>query len=290
MEQLYIPYMPTTQLPAGNVLVLAPHPDDEVFGCGGAIMQHLRQGHSIKVLILTDGAAAIQHADDDSRLLYISTRQQESCRAAEILGYGEPEFWEFADRELPNDERLVQRLQHFLVQHEIKTVYAPSALEIHPDHLTAAALATEAVKRSGAAVTLCMYEVGVPLHPNRLLDITPYLSEKQHAMQYFVSQLQLQNYHEHILGLNQYRAYTLPRTVRAAEAYYVIDGETLQQHPEQEFGQSPQTMALEAAQQRIQQLEQVLARKKAELMEVYLSYSWQVTEPLRWLNSQFKKR
>lgn len=283
MEHLYIPYTATTQLLHGNVLVLAPHPDDEVFGCGGAIMQHVAQGDTVRVLILTDGAAAIPHPDEDSRLLYITLRQQESQRAAQILGYGQPEFWEFSDRALPNDERVIQRLQHYLTQHHIHHVYAPSTFEIHPDHLTAAHLAVEVVKRSGGAVSLSMYEVGMPLHPNCLLDLTPFLERKQQAMQQFGSQLQLQHYEHHILGLNHYRAYTLSLQVTAAEAYYVIDGETLQTHPAQEFGHSPQTLALEHAQQRICTLEGALAQQKAALSRVYQSYSWQITQPLRCL-------
>ncbi len=283
MEHLYIPYTATTQLRRGNVLVLAPHPDDEVFGCGGAIMQHVAQGDTVRVLILTDGAAAIPHPDEDSRLLYITLRQQESKRAAQILGYKQLEFWEFSDRELPNDERVIQRLQQYLTQHQINHVYAPSTFEIHPDHISAAQLAVEAVKRCGAGMSLSMYEVGMPLHPNCLLDLTPFLERKQQAMQQFGSQLQLQHYERHILGLNHYRAYTLSRQVAAAEAYYVIDGETLQAHPAQEFGQSPQTLALENAQQHIRALEGELAQRQAELNRVYRSYSWQITEPLRWL-------
>ena len=69
-------------------MVLAPHPDDEVFGCGGAIASHVRAGVPLHVVILTDG----------SRFGEASGRANESRAAAEVLGYGGPEFWSLADR------------------------------------------------------------------------------------------------------------------------------------------------------------------------------------------------
>jgi LmbE family N-acetylglucosaminyl deacetylase len=287
MENWYIPYTAIKTLPQGNVLIIAPHPDDEIFGCGGAISQYLAQNQSVQVLILTDGSAAEAHSDEDSRLLYVATRQQESNHAAQIIGYGRPEFWEFTDRELPQEEWLIERLYQYLIRHHINQVYAPSTLEIHPDHIAAAHLAVEAVKRCGQTVTLCMYEIGMPIRPNRLLDITAHLGRKQHAIYAFHSQLKLHNYCDFILGLNQYRAYTLPSSVRAAEAYYAINGEELRHHPVQEFGQSPVTFALEQAQQKIAELEKQLSEKQTELNRIYQSYSWQITEPFRWLKQKF---
>jgi len=34
----------------GVALVLAPHPDDEVFGCGRAIMRHVEVGDPVHVI------------------------------------------------------------------------------------------------------------------------------------------------------------------------------------------------------------------------------------------------
>jgi LmbE family N-acetylglucosaminyl deacetylase len=265
-ESSFIPYTATTALPKGNVLVLAPHPDDEVFGCAGAIMQHVSQNDSVQVVIVTDGSAAMIHPNTDSRRKYIETRQQESRKAAQVLAYGTPEFWGITDRTLESNDNFIERLVNYIKEKQINLVYAPSVMEIHPDHYALAMSAVEAVRHCGESVSLSMYEIGMPLHPNILLDITNTLERKRKAMNCFVSQLALQDYSRHILGLNTYRSYTLASTVTAVEAYYMLNGLELQNQFSL-FGNTRQTAILE---------------------RIYNSRSWRLTMPLRWLLKQLK--
>ncbi|MCK5720484.1 MAG: PIG-L family deacetylase [Thiomargarita sp.] len=288
MEANFIPYQATISLPDGNILILAPHPDDEVFGCGGAIMQHIAQQHRVHVIIVTDGNAASTHNDANQLSKYIILRQQESLNAATILGYGKPIFWKFADRNLSiNDELLIQKITNYILKHKITQIYAPSITEIHPDHYALAINAIEAINRCKQPLQLTMYEVGMPLNPNLLLDISPYFERKKAAMACFSSQLKLQNYDKHIQSLNVYRAYTLSKQIIAAEAYYVLNNEDLQQNSWQLFGQSRQKMALKQTHQKIKQLEIELQTKNTELTGIYHSHSWFLTRPLRWFNSFF---
>ncbi|MBK9346501.1 MAG: PIG-L family deacetylase [Burkholderiales bacterium] len=64
------------------MLVLAPHADDEVFGCAGAVIRHVPTGCAISVVVLSDGAYNIR--DPTSQV--IATREAESCAAAALLG------------------------------------------------------------------------------------------------------------------------------------------------------------------------------------------------------------
>jgi LmbE family N-acetylglucosaminyl deacetylase len=259
MESSFIPYTATTVLPSGNVLILAPHADDEVFGCAGAIMQHVAQGNRVSVIIVTDGRAAIEHSDNQSMLRYVKKREIESRQAAQVLGYGDPEFWGIADRSLECNDKFIQRLVNYIKEKQIIQVYAPSVMEIHPDHYALAMTAVDAVRRCGESVSLAMYEIGVPLHPNVLLDITDFIKRKQEAMASFVSQLAIQDYRHKIQCLNSYRTYTLPAQVTAAEAYYVLNGAELVAQPSLIFGRTRQTTVLEKAYAKISELEKALS-------------------------------
>lgn len=239
MEQDYIPYQAEINPPKGNVLILAPHPDDEVFGCGGAIMRHLSQNDQVSVIIATDGHAAIIHENENAKQRYISMRYQESKNAEQVLGYEELHFWGFPDRELKYNKSTVEKTIQSIQNLQATVIYAPSIFEIHPDHFNLAQIAIDAV--IATQTTLMMYEIGVPLRPNFLLDIADLKDRKHQAMQCFSSQTQLNDYINIIQSLNIYRTYTLPNHVKAVEGFYLISGETLQKSPLLRFGKTHQT-------------------------------------------------
>jgi len=216
MEQQLIPYAATKRFRDGRMLVLAPHPDDEVFGCGGAILRHIANGQAVRVDILTDGA--YQRTPE-----YAAIRRQESREAAAVLGYGEPTFWGLGDRELEYGEALVQRIVDAIATFGATQVFAPSIYEMHPDHRGLGIAAIEATRRTPTVAELVMYEVGVPmLRPNILLDISDLQESKCQAMSCFASQLEQQAYDVQINALNCFRSYTLGPSVKAAEAYRTI--------------------------------------------------------------------
>lgn len=224
LEQQLIPYQALQAIPARSVLALAPHPDDEVFGCGGALARHADAGVPVHVVVVTDGGF---RATDDERAALVATREAESHAAAAALGLPAPEFWRIPDRGLRYDESLIARLVEAIRLHDADLVYAPSLHELHPDHRTLAMAAVEAVRRIGAPLRLAMYEIGMPLHPNVLVDISDLLVRKKTAMGCFASQLALQRYDEQIEALNRYRAYTLPPACLAAEAFTLTDAESI---------------------------------------------------------------
>lgn len=212
MEPDLIPYSASTGIAARTVLVLAPHADDEVFGCGGALALHAATGARIHVVILTD--------DTDPEAARV--RRAESLSAAHVLGHGDPMFWGIPDRSLAATPALVRRVADLLRETGADLVYAPSPFEVHPDHRQASQAAAGAVADVGGELRLAFYEVGNTLRPNMLVDITPVLARKRRAMRSFASQLARQNYLRHINALNEYRTYTLPPAVQAAEAFWLV--------------------------------------------------------------------
>ena len=228
MENKLIPYLATQCIDAKSVIVFAPHPDDEVFGCGGAILRHVAAGIPVHVVIVSDGSFG---AEGDKKSTVIAKREAESLKAATILGYGEPEFWRLPDRTIAYGEALIQRIMETIELSTADLIYTPSLLEMHPDHRALAMCVIEAVRRAPSKPQLALYEVGVPLHPNLLLDISDLAERKKLAMECFVSQNQQQRYDLDIAALNRYRTYTLPAEVTAAEAYILVTAEELLNDP-----------------------------------------------------------
>lgn len=72
--------------PAGRAVVVAPHPDDEVFGVGGTLHDLGRTGWSVTLVAVTDGEGAFGTAPGRSGLA--RRRRQEQQRALHHLGLG----------------------------------------------------------------------------------------------------------------------------------------------------------------------------------------------------------
>ena len=219
-----VPYFASPVFHARQVLVFAPHPDDEVFGCGGALALHAKEGHAVHVILLTAGDSKPGVGADAD---YAGTRLLESAQAARALGLQAPECWQLPDRGLAYGEALVNRMKDAILALDADVIYAPSLWEAHPDHRAAAMSVVEAVRRLGGNRTLLLYEVSSPLRPQRLVDITSAWHQKAAAMGCFASQNTRLDYPEFIGALNRYRALTLPKESNRAEAFEVYQAQAL---------------------------------------------------------------
>lgn len=223
-EHELIPYRAWSDWTVRSLLVLAPHPDDEVFGCGGLLLLARRQGWRCHVVVVSDGAAGGDMA----------MREAESLAAARVLGGDEGarsiEFWRQPDRGVLPGAPLTERIVRAAAVHAADWVVAPSPLEVHPDHRAVCRAAIDAVaslQAQGRATRLVFCEIGQPLIANALVDITEVARLKALASQCFASQLTQQDYHQHVEGLNRQRSYTLGPTVTHAEAFWIVDPQDL---------------------------------------------------------------
>ena len=228
-EEDLIPYAPG-RLDGSPVLVLAPHADDEVFGCGGAIVQSVAAGADVRLVILTDGAA---QGDP-------TVRREEALEAARRLGLSEPEFWGLADRSIrPDDALLADRLLSLLSEMSPALILAPSPAEIHPDHRALALLVyglLQSIPRDSEAgealqsTILAAYEVSAVMRPNLLIDVSAEWDTVLSAAEAYASQLEVHPYIEVMDGIARSRRLTLPDGVRRAEAYHVVDPRYVRTH------------------------------------------------------------
>lgn len=212
-EPALCPYDAVQALAVGRLLVLAPHPDDEVLGCGGLIAAMLERGAHVQVVIVSDGG---QGGDP-------AVRQSESMAAlqalASVSSQAQVAFWRLPDRALSDEVSLIPRLRHLLSTAMADCVLLPSPFEIHPDHRALCVAGLHALRPPGPEAEVLFYEVGQPLMPDLLIDITPQVERKRAALRCFASQLAMQAYDDQLLGLNRYRAYTLGPRVSHAEAF-----------------------------------------------------------------------
>jgi len=218
----WTPLLDPATLPRGPVLVVAPHPDDEVIGCGGAIALHAGRGDPVHVVHVTGGEAGDPQrlAGDD----LVAVRRREAREAAELLGVRELVALPFPDGGLAPTDELVGKLRDEALRIGAVVAYAPSPLECHPDHLAVSVAAAAALASSGRAVRLLMYEVNHPTIASFLLDVTPWIDVKREALAKFASQ---QRYNDLIgkrLGLAYSRTINIDLPgIEYVEAFLEVD-------------------------------------------------------------------
>ena len=204
-----------------RVLVLAPHMDDEVVGCGGTLRRHILAGARVTVVFLTDGRSSDPHIAErchseaeirEAEAALCVQRKQEAGEAARILGYDDLVFLERPDGALTIDDALVRDVADLIAQRDPQVIYYPCALELHPDHWEASrllAMLVDAGPSPALAAARCRaYEAWTPLLPNRLVDISDVFDVKLEALRTFTSQLEHVDYVRTTAGLNAYRAMT----------------------------------------------------------------------------------
>lgn len=134
---------------AARLVVVAPHPDDEVLACGGLLGGALRQGRACHVIAVTDGEASHGTHDSPSQARLGARRVEESHAGLRELGLASPEVTRLG---IPDGAvaahmaELAVRLQALLRPQDLAVT--TWQLDGHPDHEATG----EAVKRACARV------------------------------------------------------------------------------------------------------------------------------------------
>ena len=137
------------ELSGENVLLVAPHPDDEALGCGGTVRLLTAAGARVAVVVMARGDGGV---DGGASKVSISKRQAESLRACELLGTERPLFMELESQDIRNaPAEAAAQLALTLKGQKFSALLVPSPLERHATHracLVAALLADIAAEQA----------------------------------------------------------------------------------------------------------------------------------------------
>jgi LmbE family N-acetylglucosaminyl deacetylase/glycosyltransferase involved in cell wall biosynthesis len=216
----------TEDIHADSALVLAPHYDDEVLGCGGLVSRLTARGATVEVLFLTDSGGG---AAGEERRTYSGRRKAEAAAACEVLGVAETEHLDLLDGRLAQyQDELVTALRGALLAKRPEVLLVPSPLEASSDHratFQAVHHLLGAVRRGDElwpvvqGLRVLTYEVNHPQHPHLLVAIDEQVEVLERAMACYVSQQEHHDYFGASLGLARFRTLTLPPEVQHVEAY-----------------------------------------------------------------------
>lgn len=201
-----------------NVLVIAPHPDDEAIGCGGTLLRHAAAGDRTTVVFLTSGELGLKHLEPEAAW---RVREREAETAADLLGVGALAFLRQPDWYVGENVReTAAKLRPELERAAPHLVYLPHSREWHPDHQAALpVLRTALGVAAPAGLVVRGYEIWTPMSEyEQVEDISAQMVGKLRAVRCYRSQLTELRYDRAIRGLNQYRGLIAARC-RYAEVF-----------------------------------------------------------------------
>ncbi len=215
-----------------RVLVIAPHPDDEIIGVGGTVAKRVREGNEVYVCVVTKGISPLFRPD------FVEQGRRE-CREADLkLGVKETFFLDFPAvmlETIPRHE-LNGRIAEVVQNINPEEVYIPHRGDMQIDHQMVVDSAMVAVRPRGKNYPKRVYsyetlsETGwnIPNVTNEFIptvyeDISDTYKLKIEAMRIFESQLApfpAARSIGAIEALTKFRGATV--NVEAAEAFSLI--------------------------------------------------------------------
>ena len=181
-----------------HVMIVAPHPDDEVLGCGGIIAKYIADKNRVYVLVMSRGTPRLYAPEK------IDNIRKEAREAHKILGVTETHFLDFPAPELDTVSlaEISRTIAEMIKNWGIDVLYLPHRGDIHNDHgvvfnaglVAARPVGDYTVKEIYCYETLSETEWAPPFGddafvPNCFVNITEQLPSKLEAMSCFKSQL-----------------------------------------------------------------------------------------------------
>lgn len=160
-----VSWWPTKSLPKfGTVMVIAPHPDDEILGLGGIILQSIQKGSNIHIVYLSDGEGSATWPDKQEIKKQRILLTEKVCTK---LGLKETDITRLhlLDGAVPHPdepgfEKAVATIKQLIETLKPDAVFATHTRDYWPyDHVACAQLAKAAVQQSRYKTQLWFYWV-----------------------------------------------------------------------------------------------------------------------------------
>ena len=179
-----------------DILAIGVHPDDVELSCSGTLVKHMAMGKSVGILDLSLGELGTRGTAE--------LRSKEAKVAAAILGVNVRTQLHLKDGFFENNETNLKQIIGQIRNHQPEIVLCNAISDRHPDHARAAKLVADACFYSGLVKIDTQFEGASQkawrpkavyhyiqdyfIHPDFVVDITPFIELKHKSIMAFSSQ------------------------------------------------------------------------------------------------------
>lgn len=197
-----------------RIVVVAPHPDDEILGPGGTLFKSIAGGAQVSCIYMTNGNAA-----DEEELI------AQSDAVASRWGYDSFRFG-FHSGNIPLTQQVISKFAEQIKKMNPGALFIPVLLDDHDDHRRVNHLLWKAYAQgflSGIQIEIWGYGVYTPNWPNVIVDVSDVAREKSEAIRMFKNQMRAYDWSHMALGLNAFNTRFLkkPSADNYVETFFV---------------------------------------------------------------------
>lgn len=205
-----------------KILVIAAHPDDEIYGMGGTIAKLSTEGKEVYLLIVTDGSTAQYREHNDVESIIVG-KKKETSLAAQSVGIKEVFYGKLPDMRLDHTDhiKINQVIEEVIDKIQPDTVFTHYWGDVNLDHRRVYESTLVAARPVAEQCVKELYCYNVPsstewepnpnlkFTPNYFVDISSFVDQKYTAINAYKTEL---------------REYPHPRSVESVKAQEIANG------------------------------------------------------------------
>ena len=186
-----------------KIAVIAAHPDDEVIGCGGTLVKHIKEeGAQVNILFMSDGESSRFNEINDECKNLIVKREKFALQVADFIGINSVKFLRLKDNQLDlySKLKITKDIETFLDLHKPNIIYTHFGGDLNIDHqITFEAVMTAArptaksfIKNIYSFEIQSSTELGLKenkFHPNMYVNVSNSIDIKKSLLDIYKSEL-----------------------------------------------------------------------------------------------------
>lgn len=182
-----------------RILIISVHPDDESFGCGGTILRHIKDGHKLYWMIITN-----VHDDNGWASDFVQKKQNDINKVSSLYGFEQTFKLDFPTTKLDviPISGIINKISNVINKIRPEVIYLPNRSDIHTDHQVAFKAITSCTKnfRFPCIKRILLYEclsetefspalIENAFIPNVFIDISDFFEKKIQIIRVYNSEL-----------------------------------------------------------------------------------------------------
>ena len=188
-----------------SMLVIAPHQDDEIIGCGGAMILHVSAGKTLNIVFVQDGGNEYA-AFGMGRKELVDIRESEALDVCNELGIAMPTFLRHEQLDHDKISDVSAQLREKIIEYKADSIFVPYFLDFNHDHRMTNLALLEALADIKHNIRIYCYEVWSLCIANVILNIDQAVDKKMKSLHLYKSQVRKTDYAHSTIGLNMYHS------------------------------------------------------------------------------------